>query len=139
VDDVGARYLHHRNRSKAYLRTLPGRLGDMLILRLGMSFGSPVNTSAPEMTARVERHPTLLLEARASQQAGLPAASPQARGIAERVAADSAESVAVVRLGRNPTWAGRRERLRQHRPRCVDSAEAVNPAARSPAGRPPAG
>ncbi|MFD8811885.1 MerR family transcriptional regulator [Streptomyces sp. NPDC059627] len=52
--------------------------------------------ASPEMTARVERHRKLLLEARASQQAGVPATSPQARDIAERVAADSAELVAAM-------------------------------------------
>ncbi|MFI5879029.1 MerR family transcriptional regulator [Streptomyces sp. NPDC051554] len=51
----------------------------------------------PEMTARVEKHRKLLLEARASQQAGVPADSPQARDLAERVAADSAELVTAMR------------------------------------------
>ncbi|WP_327406745.1 MerR family transcriptional regulator [Streptomyces sp. NBC_01288] len=51
----------------------------------------------PEMTARVERHRKLLLEARASQQAGVAADSPQARDLAERVAADSAELFAAMR------------------------------------------
>ncbi|WP_405854540.1 hypothetical protein OG407_02500 [Streptomyces sp. NBC_01515] len=53
--------------------------------------------ASPEMTARVEKHRKLLLEARASQQAGVPADSPQARDLAERVAADSAELVAAMR------------------------------------------
>jgi DNA-binding transcriptional MerR regulator len=52
--------------------------------------------ATPEMMARVERHRQLLLEARASQQAGVSAESPQARDIAERVAADSAELVAAM-------------------------------------------
>ncbi|WP_052488960.1 hypothetical protein [Streptomyces sp. 150FB] len=52
--------------------------------------------ASPEMTARVERHRKLLLEARASQQAGVPADSPGARDIAERVAADSGELVAAL-------------------------------------------
>ncbi|WP_089104068.1 MerR family transcriptional regulator [Streptomyces hyaluromycini] len=52
--------------------------------------------ASPEMMARIERHRTLVLEARASQQAGVPADSPQARDIAERVAADSAELVAAM-------------------------------------------
>ena len=51
----------------------------------------------PDMTARVERHRKLLLEARASQQAGVAADSPEARDLAERVAADSAELVAAMR------------------------------------------
>ncbi|MFJ9378261.1 hypothetical protein [Streptomyces sp. NPDC101455] len=53
--------------------------------------------AAPETTARVERHRKLLLEARASQQAGVPADSPQARDLAERVAADPAEMLAAMR------------------------------------------
>ncbi|MEV0739483.1 MerR family transcriptional regulator [Streptomyces sp. NPDC050549] len=46
--------------------------------------------ASPEMMARIERHRQLALDARAYQQAGVPADSPQARDIAERVAADSA-------------------------------------------------
>ncbi|MFD4507043.1 MerR family transcriptional regulator [Streptomyces sp. NPDC058457] len=52
--------------------------------------------ASPEMMDRVERHRRLLLEARASQQAGVPADSPQARDIAERVAADSARLIAAM-------------------------------------------
>jgi DNA-binding transcriptional MerR regulator len=52
--------------------------------------------ASPEMTAHIERHRTLLLEARAAQQAGMPADSPQARDIAERVAADSAQLIAAM-------------------------------------------
>ncbi|MFR0357610.1 MerR family transcriptional regulator [Streptomyces sediminimaris] len=52
--------------------------------------------ASPEMMARIERHRQLRLEAQASQQAGVPADSPQARDIAERVAADSAELVAAM-------------------------------------------
>ncbi|WP_043665047.1 MerR family transcriptional regulator [Streptomyces xylophagus] len=52
--------------------------------------------ASPEMIARVERHRKLLLKARASQQAGVPADSPQARDIAERIAVDSAEVVAAM-------------------------------------------
>ncbi|MEU9450927.1 MerR family transcriptional regulator [Streptomyces sp. NPDC048277] len=47
--------------------------------------------ASPEMMARIERHRQLRLEAQACQQAGVPADSPRARDIAERVAADSAE------------------------------------------------
>ncbi|WP_405995882.1 MerR family transcriptional regulator [Streptomyces sp. NBC_00986] len=53
--------------------------------------------ASPEMTARVEKHRKLLLEARAAQQAGVAADSPEARDLAERVAADSAELVATMR------------------------------------------
>jgi DNA-binding transcriptional MerR regulator len=52
--------------------------------------------ATPEMMARVERHRMLLLEARAAQQAGVTADSAQAKEIAERVAADSAEVVAAM-------------------------------------------
>ncbi|MEU9158044.1 MerR family transcriptional regulator [Streptomyces sp. NPDC048417] len=52
--------------------------------------------ASPEMTARVERHRRLLLEAQASQRAGVPADAPQARDVAERVAADSAELAAAM-------------------------------------------
>ena len=53
--------------------------------------------ASPEMAARVEKHRKLLLEARAAQQAGVAADSPEARDLAERVAADSAELVAAMR------------------------------------------
>jgi DNA-binding transcriptional MerR regulator len=52
--------------------------------------------ASPEMTAHVERHRKLLLEAQASQQAGVPTDSPQARDMAERVAADSAALVSAM-------------------------------------------
>jgi hypothetical protein len=52
--------------------------------------------ATPEMMARAERHRTLLLEAMAARQAGVPADSPQARDIAERVAAGSAELTAAM-------------------------------------------
>ena len=52
--------------------------------------------ATPEMTARVEQHRKLLLEARTAQLAGVDADSPQARDIAERVAADSAEFTAAM-------------------------------------------
>ncbi|MGW1872428.1 hypothetical protein [Streptomyces sp. NPDC001975] len=52
--------------------------------------------ASPEMMARVERHRRLLLEAQASQQAGVPADSPRARDIAERVAAGSAALAAAM-------------------------------------------
>ncbi|WP_427924416.1 MerR family transcriptional regulator [Streptomyces sp. cg40] len=52
--------------------------------------------ASPEMMARIERHRQLFLEAQASQQAGVPADSPQARDIAERVAADSARLVTAM-------------------------------------------
>ncbi|MGN5382413.1 MerR family transcriptional regulator [Streptomyces lasalocidi] len=52
--------------------------------------------ASPEMMARIERHRQLRLEARDAQQAGVPADSSQARDIAERVAADSAELIAAM-------------------------------------------
>jgi hypothetical protein len=52
--------------------------------------------TSPEMTARVERHRKLLLAARAAQQAGAPADAPEARDLAEQVAAHSAELVAAM-------------------------------------------
>lgn len=55
--------------------------------------------ASPEMTARVEKHRKLLLEARAAQQAGMAADSPEACDLAERVATDSAELAAAMRGG----------------------------------------
>lgn len=52
--------------------------------------------TSPEMTARVERHRELLLAAQAAQQAGVPADAPQARDLAEQVAASSAALVAAM-------------------------------------------
>lgn len=52
--------------------------------------------ATPEMVARAERHGRLMREARAAQQAGVPADSPQARDISERVAADRAEFAAAM-------------------------------------------
>ncbi|MFC0433943.1 MerR family transcriptional regulator [Kutzneria buriramensis] len=52
--------------------------------------------ATPEMVARAERQRTLYLEARAAQQAGVPADSPQARDIAERTAAARAEMIAAM-------------------------------------------
>ncbi|MEV6828254.1 MerR family transcriptional regulator [Amycolatopsis sp. NPDC051102] len=52
--------------------------------------------ATPEMWARVEQQRALYLEAQAAQQAGVPADSPQARDIAERMAADSAGLVAAM-------------------------------------------
>lgn len=52
--------------------------------------------ATPEMMARAEGHRQLLVEARAAQQSGVPADSVQAREIAERVAADSAEFTATL-------------------------------------------
>lgn len=52
--------------------------------------------ATPEMIERAERHRRLMLEARAARQAGVPADSPQARDIAERVAADRAEFAAAM-------------------------------------------
>ncbi len=52
--------------------------------------------TTPEMMARVERHRQLRLEARAAQQAGVAADSAQAKEIAERVAADSADLIAAM-------------------------------------------
>ncbi|MGW3105339.1 hypothetical protein [Streptomyces sp. NPDC001100] len=52
--------------------------------------------ASPEMTARIERHRQLVLEAQAYQQAGVPADSPQARDIAERVVADSARLITAM-------------------------------------------
>lgn len=52
--------------------------------------------ATPEMLAHAERQRVLYLEAQAAQQAGVPADSPQARDIAERMAADSADFVAAM-------------------------------------------
>ncbi|HVV23581.1 MAG TPA: MerR family transcriptional regulator [Pseudonocardiaceae bacterium] len=52
--------------------------------------------ASPDMMARVERHRRLLQAARTSQEGGEPADSPQARDIAERVAADTADLVAAM-------------------------------------------
>ncbi|WAL66325.1 MerR family transcriptional regulator [Amycolatopsis cynarae] len=63
--------------------------------------------ATPEMMARAERHRKLLLEARAAQQAGVPADSRQARDIAERVAADAAEFTAALTGEHDPDRARR--------------------------------
>jgi DNA-binding transcriptional MerR regulator len=63
--------------------------------------------TTPEMMARAERHRQLLLEARAAQQAGVPADSLQARDIAERVAADTAEFTAAMTGKHDPDRARR--------------------------------
>jgi hypothetical protein len=52
--------------------------------------------TTPEMVARVERRRQLFLEAQAAQRAGVPADSPQARDIAERMATDAAEFAAAL-------------------------------------------
>ncbi|MEV5713891.1 MerR family transcriptional regulator [Amycolatopsis mediterranei] len=52
--------------------------------------------ATPEMLARAEQRRLLYLEAQAAQQAGVPADSPQARDIAERMAADSAGFVSAM-------------------------------------------
>ncbi|MEV4148711.1 MerR family transcriptional regulator [Amycolatopsis sp. NPDC049691] len=52
--------------------------------------------ATPEMLARAERRRVLYLEAQAAQQAGVPADSPRAREIAERMVADSAGFVAAI-------------------------------------------
>ncbi|MFK0103777.1 MerR family transcriptional regulator [Streptomyces sp. NPDC091217] len=52
--------------------------------------------ASPEIMDRIERHRKLRLEAQAAQQAGVPTDSPQARDIAERVAADSADLAAAL-------------------------------------------
>ncbi|MEV0478983.1 type II toxin-antitoxin system Phd/YefM family antitoxin, partial [Streptomyces prunicolor] len=52
--------------------------------------------TSPEMSALVERHRKLLLAAQAAQQAGVPADVPEARDLAEQVAASSAELVAAM-------------------------------------------
>lgn len=75
-------------------RWSPARLRDFFHRAFGTGQGKLM--ASPEMMARVERHRKLLVEARASQQAGVPADSPQARDIAERVAVDSAELVAAM-------------------------------------------
>jgi hypothetical protein len=63
--------------------------------------------ATPEMMARAERHRLLLLEARNAQQAGVAADSPQARDIAERVAADTAELTAAMTGEHDPDRARR--------------------------------
>ena len=63
--------------------------------------------ATPEMMARVEQHRQLLLEAKAAQQAGVAADSPQARDIAERVAADRAEFSATLTGEHDPDKARR--------------------------------
>lgn len=49
------------------------------------------HVTAPAVMERVEKHRKVLLEARAARQAGLPPHSPQARDIADRLAASAAE------------------------------------------------
>ncbi|MEV4051893.1 MerR family transcriptional regulator [Amycolatopsis sp. NPDC049688] len=69
-------------------------LRDNLHRTFGTEQGKLMTT--PEMTARAERRFTLLQEARAAYEAGVPADSPQARDIAERMAADTAEFSAAM-------------------------------------------
>ena len=52
--------------------------------------------ATPEMVAHAERQRELFREAQAAQQAGVPADSPHARDIAERMAAHRAEFVAAM-------------------------------------------
>jgi DNA-binding transcriptional MerR regulator len=52
--------------------------------------------ATPEMLARAERRAALFKEAETAQRAGLPADSPQARDIAERMVADGAEFAAAL-------------------------------------------
>lgn len=52
--------------------------------------------ATPDMVARAEQQGRLMREARAAQQAGVPPDSPQAREIAERVAANRAEFAAAM-------------------------------------------
>ncbi|MEA5363857.1 MerR family transcriptional regulator [Amycolatopsis sp., V23-08] len=52
--------------------------------------------ATPEMLARAERRAVLFKEAEAAQRAGVPADSPQARDIAERMVADTAEFAAAM-------------------------------------------
>lgn len=52
--------------------------------------------TSPEMMAHAETHRQLYLEARAAQQAGVATDSPQARDIAERMAAHNAQFVAAM-------------------------------------------
>lgn len=63
--------------------------------------------ATPEMMARAERRGKLFQEARAAQQAGVPADSPQARAIAERMVADTAEFTAVMTGEQDPDRARR--------------------------------
>ncbi len=69
-------------------------LRDFFLRAFGTERGKLMAT--PEMMARAERRRVVYLEAQAAQQAGVPADSPQARDIAERMAADSAEFVAAM-------------------------------------------
>jgi DNA-binding transcriptional MerR regulator len=69
-------------------------LRDYLHRIFGTERGKLMTT--PEMLAHAERQRQLLLEARAAQQAGVPADSPQARDIAERMAAHRAEFAAAM-------------------------------------------
>jgi DNA-binding transcriptional MerR regulator len=63
--------------------------------------------ATPEMMAHAERQQALMLEAKAAQQAGVPAASPQARDIAERVAAARAEMLSAMTGRHDPDRARR--------------------------------
>jgi DNA-binding transcriptional MerR regulator len=64
---------------------------------LHTSFGTEQTRqlATPEMLARIEKRRDLFLEAQAAQRAGMPTDSPQARDIAERMAADTAELAAA--------------------------------------------
>lgn len=70
--------------------------------------------ASPDMMARVERHRQLLQAARTSQEGGVPADSPQARDIAERIAADTADLVAAM-TGRYDADQARRRIAEFHR------------------------
>lgn len=64
--------------------------------------------TTPEMLARAEKHLKLVREAKAAQQAGVPADSPQARDLAEQVAAHTAEFTAAMTGEHDPDRTRRR-------------------------------
>ncbi|WP_211769973.1 helix-turn-helix domain-containing protein [Kutzneria sp. CA-103260] len=79
-------------------------------LHAGFSTDQARRLTTPEMMARVEKRRDLFLEAQAAQQAGVPADSPQAKDIAERMAADTAEFAAAI-TGEHDAAATRRRMM----------------------------
>ncbi len=80
-------------------------LRDSLHRTFGTERGKLIAT--PEMLARAERRAALFKEAETAHRAGVPADSPQARDIAERMAADAAEFAAALTGKHDPGKARR--------------------------------
>lgn len=92
-------------------------LRDSLHRTFGTERGKLLTT--PEMLARTERRAALFKEAEAAQRAGVPADSPLAKDIAERMAADTADFVAAM-TGEHDVGKARRSMLDVDRERAAE-------------------